>query len=129
MERIKKIESPIIRLTRWQVETSLPRKSINESPKSENWTIYGVDAEGIERIYAQVPNEEFEKWSKTDHLWGRAQAAMFARLLSHPRTRDLVIKINIQAALKQGNEDTAIKLWNALSDSAKAELKVKTDNQ
>jgi hypothetical protein len=127
MERIKKKESSIIRLTRWQVETFLPKKSINESPKSENWTIYGVDAEGIERVYARVPNEEFEKWSKTDHLWGRAQSAMFARLLSHPRTRDLVIKINIQAALEKGDEDIAIKLWNALSDSAKAELMAKPE--
>jgi hypothetical protein len=127
MERIKKKESPIIRLTRWQVETSLPKKSINESPKSENWTIYGVDAQGVERVYARMPNDQFEKWSKTDHLWGRAQSAMFARLLSDPRTRNLVIKINIQAALEKGDENSAIRLWNALPDSVKAELMAKPE--
>ena len=127
MERSKKQESPIIRLTHWQVEVSLPKKSSKEPPKGENWTIYGVDAEGNERVYAQVPNEQFEKWSKTDHLWRQAQSAMFGRLLSDPSTRDTVIKINIQAALEKGDKDTAIRLWNALSDSAKAELMAKPD--
>ena len=127
MERIKKQESPIIRLTRWQVEVSLPKKSSEESRKGENWTIYGVDAEGNESVYAQLPYERFEKWSKTDHLWRQAQAAMFDRLLSDPSTRDTVIKINIKAALEKGDNDTAIRLWNALSDSAKAELMAKPE--
>ena len=127
MERIKKQESPIIRLTHWQVEASLSKKSSKEPPKCENWTIYGVDAEGNERVYAQVPYEQYEKWSKTDHLWRQAQSAMFDRLLSDPSTRDTVIKINIQAALEKGDKDTAISLWNALSDSAKAELIAKPD--
>jgi hypothetical protein len=128
MERIKKQESPIIRLTRWQVHVSLPnKKSSNESPKDENWTIYGVDASGNERVYAQVRSKQFEKWSKTDRLWRQAQSALFDRLLSNPSTRDMVSKINIQAALKKGDEDTAIKLWNALSESAKAELIAKPE--
>jgi hypothetical protein len=127
MERSKKQESPIIRLTRWQVEVSLSKKPSKEPPKSENCTIYGVDAEGNERVYAQVPYEQFEKWSKTDHLWRQAQSAIFDRLLSNPRTRDTVIKINIQAALQKGDEDTAIRLWNALSESAKRELMAKPE--
>jgi hypothetical protein len=127
MERIKKQESPIIRLTRWQVEASLSKKPSKEPPKGENWTIFGVDAEGNERVYAQVPYEQFEKWSKTDHLWRQAQFAMFDCLLSDPSTRDTVIKINIQAALEKGDKDTAIRLWNALSDSAKAELMAKPE--
>ena len=129
MERIKKQESPIIRLTRWQVEVSLSKKSSKEPSKGKNWTIYGVDAEGNERLYAQVPYGQFKKWSKTDHLWSQAQSAMFGRLLSDPSTRDTVIKINIQAALEKGDEDTAIRLWNALSDSAKAELMAKPEAQ
>ena len=127
MERIKKQESPIIRLTRWQVEASLSKKSSKEPPKDENWTIYGVHTEGNERVYAHVPYEQFEKWSKADHLWKQAQSAIFDRLLSDPRTRDTVIKINIQAALEKGDKNTAINLWNALSDSAKAELIAKPD--
>jgi hypothetical protein len=129
MERIKKQESPIVRLTRWQVEVSLSeKKSSKGPPKSENYTIYGVDAEGNERVYAQLPYEQFEKWSKTDSLWRQAQSAMFHHLLSDPRTRDTVIKINLKAALEKGDEDTAIKLWNALSESAKAELMDKPED-
>jgi len=87
MERIKRQESPIIRLTRWQMEVSLSnKKSSKEPPKDENWTIYGVDAEGNERVYAQVPSEQFKKWSKSDRLWSQAQSALFDRLLSNPST-------------------------------------------
>ena len=57
----KNQESPIIWLTRWQMEVSLPKKSSKDSPKSKDWTMYGVDAEGNERVYAQVPSEQFEK--------------------------------------------------------------------
>jgi hypothetical protein len=52
---------------------------------------------------------------------------MFDHLLSDPNTRDTLIKINIQAALEKGDEDTAIRLWNALSESAKAELMPKPE--
>jgi len=127
MEIIKRQESPIIRLTHWQVEASLSKKSSKEPSKGENWAIYGVDAEGNEGVYAQVPYEQFEKWSETDHLWKQAQSVMFDRLLSDPNTRDTLIKINIQAVLEKGDKDTAIRLWNALSDSAKAELMAKPE--
>ena len=125
MKRIKKQDSPIVRLTRWQLEVSLSNKPSKDPPKGKSWTIYGVDAEGNERVYAQVPYEQFEKWSETDHLWSQAQSVMFDRLLSDPSTRDTVIKINIQAALEKGDEDAAIRLWNALSESTKAELVAK----
>jgi hypothetical protein len=55
-----------------------------------------------------MPSEQFEEWSKADALWNQAQSAMLGRLLSDPGTRDTVIKINIQAALEKGNEETAI---------------------
>jgi hypothetical protein len=57
----------------------------------------------------------------------QAQSAMFDHLLSNPSTRDMVIKINLQSALEEGDEETAIKLWNALSKSAKAELMAKPE--
>jgi hypothetical protein len=107
------------------VEISLPKKGTKETSKGENWTIYGVDAEGNQKVYAQVPSKQFAKWSKIDPLWNQAQSAMFDRLLSNPHTRDTVIKINIQAALEKGDEKTAIKLWDALTGSAKAELMAK----
>ena len=49
---IKKQESPIIRLIRWQVDVSLPKKAGKEPPKDGNYTIYGVDSKGDERVYA-----------------------------------------------------------------------------
>ncbi len=127
MNRINKQESPIIRLTRWQAEMTLPQKASNDPPADGNWTIFGVDAEGNERVYVQVPSQQFEKWSKTDPLWSKAQAAIFQRLLSDPSTRDTLIKINIQAALEKGDEETAMKLWNALSQSTKATLMTKPE--
>ena len=129
MEKIKRQESPIVRLTRWQAEVSLPKKSSKEPPKGQKWIIYGVDAEGNERVYAQVSDEKFKKWSKTDPLWRQAQSAMFDHLLSDPRTRDIVIMINIQAALRKGDKEMAVELWNGLSESAKAELLAKPEDQ
>lgn len=100
----------------------LPKKESKDLKKDGDTTLYGVDAEGNERVYAYVPSEQWEGWSKTDPLWSQAQKTMFQRLLSDPKTRDTVIKINIQAALEKGDEETTIKLWNALSESAKVEL-------
>ncbi len=122
MDIVEKKESQIVRLTRWSVTLSLPEKESKDPKKDGDRTIYGVDAEGNERVYARVPSERWQKWSKTDPLWNQTQKAMFQRLLSDPKTRDTVIKINIQAALEKDDEETAIKLWSALSESAKAEL-------
>ena len=127
MDRVEKQEYPIIRLTRWSVTLPLPKKGSNDPKKDGDTTIYGVDAEGKERVYVQLPYKQFKKWSKTDSLWRQAQSAMFDRLLSDPSTRDTVIKINIQAALEKGDEGAAIRLWNALSDSAKAGLMAKPE--
>ncbi len=127
MVRIKKQESPIIRLTRWSVTLSLPKKGSKNPKKDGDTTVYGVDAEGNERLYAQIPSKQWEKWSNADPLWSDAQKAMFQHLLSDPGTRDTVIQINLQAALEKGDKETAIKLWNALSESAKAELMAKPE--
>jgi hypothetical protein len=128
MDRVEKQESPIIRLTRWSVALSWPKKGSKDTKKDGDTTIYGVDAQGNEKVYAQVSSERWEEWSKTDPLWNQAQKVMFQHLLSNPKTRDTVIKINIQAALEKGDEETVIKLWNALSESAKAELMPKPED-
>jgi hypothetical protein len=126
VEGIQKQESPIIRVTSWSVEMPFPKKGSKKPEKHGDTTIYGVDAEGNEKIYAQVPSQRWEEWSKTDPLWNQAQSAMFDHLLSDPMTRDFVIQVNIQAALEKGDEEMAVKLWNALSESAKAELKARS---
>ena len=128
MDMVEKQESPVIRVTRWSVKMSFPKKGSKKPETHGDTTIFGVDAEGKEKVYAQIPSEKWEEWSKTDPLWSQAQFAMFDSLLSDPKTRDFVIKINIQAALEKGDEETAIKLWNALSESAKAELMAKPED-
>lgn len=122
MDRVDKQESQIIRLTRWSVTLSLSKKGSEAPKKDGERTIFGVDAAGNERVYAQVSPDQWEKWSKTDALWIQAQSSIFQRLLSDPRTKDTVIKINLKAALDKGDEETATTLWNALSETAKAEL-------
>jgi hypothetical protein len=127
MDEVEKQESPIIRLTRWSVKISLPEKRSKALKKDGDTTVYGVDANGNEKVYAQIPSDQWKEWSKTDPLWKQAQSTMFDHLLSDPRTRDFVIETYLQAALEKGDEEMAIKLWNALSDSAKEELIAKSD--
>jgi hypothetical protein len=125
MARTKKQDSSVIRLTRWQVSISMPKKRSKDASKDEKWTLYGVEAEGNEKVYAQIPSRRWKKWSKTDPLWNQAQKAMIEHLLSNPKTRDTVIKINLKSALEEGDEEMAKKLWEGLSDLAKAELMAK----
>jgi hypothetical protein len=128
MAKTKKQELPIIRLTRFEIQIISPKKAGKEFPQKTVHTFYGVDAQGNERVYAQLQSDaQFKKWSKIDPLWSQAQSAMFHRLLSNPRTRDTVIKINLKSTLEKGDEKTAVKLWNALSESAKAELVAKPE--
>lgn len=67
-------------MARWSVKMSLPKKGSKKHKKHGDTTIYGVDAEGNEKIYAQVPSQRWEEWSKTDPLWNQAQSAMFDHL-------------------------------------------------
>lgn len=126
---MKKAESSISRLTRWSVTYSLPAKGSQNPKQDGDKTIYGVDAEGNEKVYAQVPPNRWEKWAKADPLWKQAQSKIFDHLLSDPRTRDFVVMINIQAAVRKGDRKTAVKLWNALSESAKAKLMDKPETK
>ena len=106
MDEVEKQESPIIRLTRCSVKISLPEKRSKVLKKDGDTIVYGVDANGNERVYAQIPSDKWKEWSKTDLLWKQAQSAMFDHLLSNPRTRDYIIKTYLQATLEKGDEDT-----------------------
>jgi len=69
MAKTKKQELPIIRLTRFQIHITSPKKEGKESPKETIHTFYGVDAEGNERVYAELQSDEqFKKWSKIEPL-------------------------------------------------------------
>lgn len=122
MEGIEKHESPVIRITHWSESFTIPKKGEEETQKRGDTTIYGIDVEGNEKVYAQVPSHQWKEWSEKDPLWKQARSAWFKYLLSNPITRDYVIKVNLQSALEKGDEETAIGLWNALSTSAKEEL-------
>ena len=54
MDMVEKQESPIIRVTRWSETLSLPKKGSKVSKKYGDKTVYGIDAEGNEKVYAQV---------------------------------------------------------------------------
>jgi hypothetical protein len=74
---------PIVRLTRWAVGYSEVGRGKHRRHQASQWTIYGVDADGVERVYAQHTTEaEHDAWRATDPLWHEAQRAMFARLLT-----------------------------------------------
>lgn len=104
-------ERPIVRLTRFTFDSTGRR------------TFYGIDAESNERVYAEfVTEEEFNAWRETDPLWREMQMAMFRRLLQDPRTRDMVLKINIKAALDKGDIETAAALARYLSPEAWEQL-------
>ena len=64
MARTKKQELPIIRLTRFQINITSPKKAGKELPKKTIHTFYGVDAKGNERVYAQLSDEQFKNGRK-----------------------------------------------------------------
>jgi hypothetical protein len=87
------------------------------------WAVYGIDAQGCEPLSVEfVTEEEWNAWRETDPLWREAQRAMFGRLLKDPRTRDVVLKINIKAALDKGDIEAAAALARYLSPEAWEQL-------
>ena len=107
---------PIVRLTRWSVASNDTGRGKRRRTEAVRWTIYGIDAEGIERVYVEHTTEaEHDAWRATDPLWAAAQRASFAKLLADPRTRDFVLRINIKAALDTGDTEMALALARHLS--------------
>jgi hypothetical protein len=122
---------PIIRITRWSVAVSATGRGKKQSAETQHWTIYGVDTDGVERVYVEhASDEEHELWRISDPLWHEAQAAMIQRLLENPATRDTVLKINIKAAIDVGNLETAAELARHLSPKVLNQLTAnKTESQ
>lgn len=58
-----------------------------------------------------------------------AQSALIGRPLDNPATRDLVLQINIKAALDAGNAGTAVELARHLSPEAMQRLIGKDNEQ
>lgn len=87
------------------------------------WTVYGIDAAGVERVYVEHASEDEHKaWQASDPLWHMAHSAIIRRLLENPSTCDLVLQVNIKAAIDQGDLETAKQLFDGLSNAAKARL-------
>ncbi len=109
-------ERPVVRITRMSIACSTAGRDVRGKAEAERWTIYGIDEDGIEHVYAEhITEEEHEAWWAADPLWREAQAALFRRLLDDPKMRDLVIQINIRAALDAGDAEMASKLVSYLS--------------
>jgi hypothetical protein len=116
-------ERPIVRITRLSIASSDTGRGKNRHTVPTRFTVYGVDASGNERVYVEHTSEqEHEAWRASDPLWHQAQGAMFDKLLANPSTRDTVLQINIAAALKDGDTETAAKLAQRLSPKRFLEL-------
>lgn len=112
----------ILRLTRFSTAYSHQGRR-GSQPECIRWTIYGVDASGVEHVYVEHTSEdEHMAWRAADPLWHEAQTAMIRQLLNNPATRDLVLQVNIKAAIDSGDMDTAVLLAGHLSAEARQRL-------
>jgi hypothetical protein len=77
---------PVVRLTRWSVAYSDIGRGKRQRAEASRWTIYGIDAVGVERVYVEhTTKAEHDAWRAADPLWEEAQRALFAKLLADPR--------------------------------------------
>lgn len=119
MEMEPSSQSPVVRLTRWECQGVSKGRGRQQRLETTRWVVYGVDAQGAERVYADHrTEEEHNAWCETDPLWKEAQRAMIGKLLDNPKTRDLVLQINIKGALDKGDTETAVALAKHLSPEA-----------
>lgn len=96
MERTPVDKTPIVRITRFEEHASTSGRGKKFRIVPQRWTVYGVDAEGIERVYVEHTTEEEHKaWLATDALWHEAQLAVVDRFLADPRTRGMMIRLAI----------------------------------
>ena len=124
-------QDPVTRITRWTTSISLPKVTgpkLNQD--NQQYVVFGEDAQGTERVYAHFGTRaEFETWAGIDPLWKEGKSSMFRHLLKNPGTRDLVIRINLKAALDRGDMETAMELCRHLSPEARAELTRQSQNE
>lgn len=107
---------PTVRISRLCVEESMTGRGKQRCAETRRWTVYGVDADGVEQVYAEhTTEEEHRAWQASDPLWREAQGALISRLLQNPATRDVVLQINIKAALDAGDIKSAATLAQHLS--------------
>ena len=108
----------IVRISRFSVASTLKGRG-RQQREEQHWTVCGVDTNGVEYIYVEhATEEEHEAWRATDPLWREAQSALIGRLLRNQSTRDLVLQINIKAAVDAGDTETALALTRHLSPEA-----------
>jgi hypothetical protein len=116
MERGGTDKPPIVRITRLEEHVSFGGRGKKFRIDPQRWIVYGVDAEGAERVYVEhTTKENHEAWLGTDPLWREAQRAIMNRLLGDPQTLEVVVRMAIGTALDRGNMDTATVLARHLS--------------
>jgi hypothetical protein len=115
------IDSPIVRLTRLVADEV--KRGGHRRPQSTGWTVYGVDGAGVERVYARhATEEEHLAWRAGDPLWRQDREILIHEQAPGPTARDVVLEINIAAALEAGEKEMALALAGALSPAARARL-------
>ena len=119
----------IVRLTHWATTIHVPPRAKKGELSARGYTVYGIDEEGEEHIYAEFDGEEaFHEWMDSDPLAVEARRRMFESLLKEPTTREAVIKINLKSALDAGDDETALELFRALSPDEQQRLLGKGEN-
>jgi hypothetical protein len=112
-------KSEIVAISRISHGMSFTGRGKNRRTETHGWTVYGRDANGTEHVHVEhATDQEHHAWRATDPLWREAQRVVIGRLMDDPRTRDLVLQINIKAALDAGDTDTAVELARHLSAEA-----------
>ncbi len=123
MKKTSNRKPSVVTLTRFSIQFNMGGRGSKSQIESNRWVFYGVDSQGTERVYADLNSKkEYEAWRETDPLWRKAQRVLIGRLLDNPATRDLVIQLNMKAALDKGDKDTVEALFRHLSPERKLKL-------
>lgn len=79
-------------------------QSIGADARPVKWTVYALDDESNEYVYAERRTEEEHKaWKATDPRWADVQRSIFQRLFENPATRDWMLKQAIVDAVDRGD--------------------------
>lgn len=62
-------ERPIARISRMSHSVSMAGRGKRQRAETHRWTVYGVGADGVERVYVEhATDEEREAWRANDPL-------------------------------------------------------------
>lgn len=118
-------KTPFVRISQAVLHASISGRGKSQRIEPQRWTVYGIDSDGVERVYAEHTEDEHEAWLAADPLWHAAQKALVERLFRDPATRDTLLGMIVGFALDKGDIDTAVALFRHISHETLRGLAVK----